>query len=91
MEEAGCDLAGQRSESYHEFLGKQLFEYLIVVCSNADERCPTIFPGVTTRLYWPFDDPAAVEGSPEEKLAKFRQVRDQIEARILNWLEELNR
>jgi arsenate reductase len=44
---------------------------------------------VAARLYWPFDDPAAVEGTDEEKLAAFRRVRDAIEIRILAWLGEL--
>jgi arsenate reductase len=63
------------------------FGIIITVCSNAEEKCPT-FPGVSTRLHWPFDDPAAVSGSQEEQLAKFREVRDQIEAKIKSWLKE---
>jgi arsenate reductase len=39
-------------------------------------------------MYWPFDDPAAFEGTEEEKLAKFREVRDQIDARPRAWLVE---
>jgi protein-tyrosine-phosphatase len=38
---------------------------------------------------WPFDNPAAVTGSDEEKLAKFREVRDQIDARVRAWIEEV--
>jgi arsenate reductase len=86
MVEKGYDLAGHRSKDVFEFLGKTHFGTIITVCSNAEERCP-IFPGIATRLYWPFDDPAACDGSDEEKLAAFRRVRDQIEARILNWLK----
>jgi arsenate reductase len=41
------------------------------------------------RLFWPFDDPAAAAGSEASRLAKFREVRDQINDRILAWLEEL--
>jgi arsenate reductase len=62
------------------------FGYLITVCENAEEQCP-IFPGVGQRMYWPFEDPLAFEGTEEEKLAKFRQVRDQIDQRIRNWLK----
>jgi len=61
---------------------------VITVCANAETRCP-VFPGMGVRLHWPFDDPAAVVGSDAEKLAAFRRVRDQIEARILAWLREL--
>lgn len=87
LEEVGIDMAGQTSKDLSTYLGKLHFGYLITVCSNAEERCP-VFPGIGIRLHWPFEDPAAVEGSDDEKLAKFRQVRDQIEARILQWLSE---
>jgi arsenate reductase len=40
-------------------------------------------------MHWPFEDPAKFEGSDEEKLAKFREVRDLIEARIRAWLNEM--
>jgi arsenate reductase len=87
MAEIGCDLAGHRSKDVFEYLGKTHFGYIITVCSNAEQRCP-IFPGIAQRLYWPFDDPAAFDGTDEAKLAEFRRVRDQIEARILAWLDE---
>jgi arsenate reductase len=69
-------------------MGKLHFGYLITVCANAEERCPTTFPGVSQRIHWAFDDPAAVEGTDEDKLAKFREVRDQIDRRIREWLKE---
>jgi arsenate reductase len=87
MAEKGDDLAGQRSKDVFEYLGKTHFGTIITVCSNAEQRCP-IFPGIAQRLYWPFDDPAAFEGTDEDKLAEFRRVRDQIEARILAWLAD---
>lgn len=46
------------------------------------KNCPAVFPGVGQRLHWPFEDPAAVEGSADEKMAKFGEVRDQIKRRI---------
>jgi arsenate reductase (thioredoxin) len=63
-------------------------QYVIIVCSSAEENCPRIYPGVQQRLYWPFEDPAAFVGSQEETLNKFREVRDQIEARVKAWVEE---
>lgn len=87
LAEVGIDMAGHSSKDLNVYLGKVHFGYLITVCSNAEERCP-IFPGMGIRLHWPFEDPAAFEGSDDEKIAKFRTVRDQIEARILTWLEE---
>ena len=58
------------------------------VCDDADKNCPTVWPGVTNRMHWSFQDPAAVESSDEEKLAKFREVRDLIEVKIKSWLAE---
>jgi arsenate reductase len=88
MGEAGIDIRDQRSKDVKEYLGKEMFRYLITVCSNAEQNCPTVWPGVNERLYWPFDDPAAATGSQEEVLAVFRRVRDEIEAKVKAWLVE---
>ena len=80
MREIGIDISGQRSKSVDEFAGRPL-DYVITVCDNANQSCP-VFPGGTLRLHWPFDDPAAVKGSHEERMAAFRKVRDQIEDRL---------
>jgi arsenate reductase (thioredoxin) len=88
MAEAGISLERQRSKDLVEYLGKKHFSFLITVCSNAEEKCPTTFPGVSKRLSWNFEDPAATEGDDQEKLTKFRQVRDQIETKILEWINE---
>ena len=87
MNEVGLDVSGGRSKDVMEYLGKVHMGYVITVCSNAEERCP-IFPFSTQRLHWPFEDPAAFEGSDDEKLAKFREVRDRIDQRIRAWLGE---
>jgi arsenate reductase len=87
MEEIGIPLAGQYSKSFREYMGKVHFAYLITVCSEADENCPTTFPGIGQRLRWSFEDPAAFEGSNEEKIAKFREVRDKIQQQITAWLK----
>jgi len=90
MAEKGIDLAGQRPKSVGEFLGRLPVRHLIVVCDGANEKCPRIFPGMMNRMFWPFDDPAAVVGAPAAMLEKFRTVRDQIEARIQQWLKEID-
>jgi len=88
MEEIGVSLSGHYSKHLKEYMGKVHFGYMITVCDEAEENCPTAFPGVSQRIHWSFRDPAAFVGSDEEKLAKFREVRDQIERRIKAWLEE---
>jgi arsenate reductase (thioredoxin) len=87
MNEAGIDLSRQTSKDVFQYLGRVNFGYIITVCSKAEAKCP-IFPGVSLRLYWPFEDPAACEGSEPEQLAKFREVRDQIDQRLRSWLLE---
>ena len=87
MAELGIDIADQRPKSVQEFMGTARFEFLITVCDRDEKDCP-MFPGVGAREYWPFDDPAKVEGSPQERLAAFRDVRDEIEARVRRWLVE---
>ena len=88
MAEKGFELAGHYSKGVQDFLGKMSFDFLITVCNRAEKDCPYAFPGVRQRLFWPFEDPAAYQGPENEKLEKFRQIRDQIESRIQLWLQE---
>ena len=78
MGEVGIDISGHRSKSVDEFAG-QAFDYVITVCDNARESCP-IFPATTQRIHWSLDDPAAVQGTEEQRLAEFRRLRDQLRA-----------
>lgn len=90
MEEIGLPLDGHSSKDLRVYLGHVNFGYLITVCDHAEKNCPTTFLGISQRLHWSFEDPAAFEGSHEEKLAKFRQVRDQIQEKVQHWLAEVN-
>ena len=85
MQELGVDLSGHRSKSVNEFIDRP-FDYVITVCDNAKESCP-IFPAVTERMHWPFEDPAGVEGSDETRVAAFRKIRDQIRERFASELQ----
>lgn len=88
MKEKGYDLSAQYSKGVGDYLGKVLVQTLITLCEDAEKNCPTVWPGVNTRLPWAFDDPSAFEGTDEQKLAKFRQIHDQIEHRIKEWVAE---
>jgi arsenate reductase len=69
-------------------MGKMGFNYLIIVCARAEERCPKTFPGVGTTFSWIFEDPRREENIPyESMLERFRAVRDEIELKIRDWLE----
>jgi arsenate reductase len=86
MDEVGINIRRQRSKSVEEFAG-QAFDLVITVCDDAAERCPS-FPAAKRRLHWPFEDPPRATGSPEDRLRVWRQVRDEIDARIRAWLDE---
>ncbi|HEY0544405.1 MAG TPA: arsenate reductase ArsC [Pyrinomonadaceae bacterium] len=85
MSERGIDISRHRSKSVDEFR-EQEFDYVIAVCDHANENCP-IFPGRTKRIHWSFDDPAAASGSKAERLDVFRRVRDEIAARLDEFIE----
>jgi arsenate reductase (thioredoxin) len=78
MKEAGIDITSHRSKHVDEFAG-QAFDYVLTVCDNAKESCPVFF-GRARRLHHSFSDPAAVEGTDKERLAAFREVRDELRA-----------
>ena len=87
MKELGIDMEGQKSKSVTEYLGKLHFAHVITVCSDAEENCPAVFLNMGTHEHWPFDDPAAFNGSETERLKRTRKVRDQIASRIQEWLD----
>jgi arsenate reductase len=84
MSNRGIDITNHHSKSLTDFLGTE-FDYVITVCDNAAETCP-VFPGPAERIHWGFPDPAAVEGSDDDILASFEQVRDGLEAKFSDWL-----
>jgi arsenate reductase len=88
MKEIGIDISGNQTKSAFDFFtqGRQ-FQFVITVCDAASgERCP-IFPGVTKRLSWAFNDPSSFTGTYEEKLENTRLVRDSIKAEVENFIE----
>lgn len=88
MKEAGVDISRQRPKSVVEFLGQLPVRHLIIVCDGANQRCPTTFPNILTRDFWPIEDPAAFRGPSEATVGKFREARDEISARLDAWLAD---
>jgi arsenate reductase len=86
LKETGIDISQNKTKSVQEYLSAGTpFTYVVTVCDETSaERCP-VFPGNVTRLHWGFRDPSQFQGTPEEKLAQVRVVRDEIEAKIKNW------
>jgi arsenate reductase len=92
MKEVGIDISNNKTKSAFDLYKQNfLFSYVITVCDRkAAERCP-VFPGVTARLHWPFDDPSKFTGSKDEILVKTRLVRDAIESKVKAFIEEVNK
>jgi arsenate reductase (thioredoxin) len=80
LEQVGLPTDGLRSKSVDEFLGQE-FDYVVTVCDQARQSCP-VFPGDHQSLHWGYEDPAAAEGTEEERLAVFRRVFTAIGERI---------
>ena len=89
LSEVGIDASELSAKGAKEFLGKVAIRHAIIVCAQAEERCPRVFPFTLEVLSWPFDDPVRTEGGPELQLAKFRRVRDEIETRVRTWLRQV--
>jgi arsenate reductase len=79
LAEIGLDASGQRSKSVEEIPPGRVGT-IVTLC--AEEVCPA-WLGEAHRLHWPLPDPAAVEGSDEQRLEAFRRVRDAIRSRVL--------
>jgi arsenate reductase len=90
MKESGIDISGNATKSAFDIYQKGLlFSHVITVCDeNSAERCP-VFPGVTQRLHWGFEDPSSFTGSRESIMEKVRKVRDAIEEKVKNFAESL--
>jgi arsenate reductase len=86
MQEVGIDISGHRSKSVEEFVGER-FDYVITVCDNAKESCP-VFPATPKRVHWSLEDPAAAQGSEEQRLAEFRRIRDQLRTHLRQLVQE---
>ena len=84
LEKNGHDTGGLRSKSWDEFAapGAPHMDFVITVCDNAaGEVCP-MWPGQPMSAHWGFEDPAAAEGSDEQKREKFLMVYHQIASRL---------
>lgn len=90
MKDIGVDISKNQTKRVFDFFkASRMFHYVITVCDESSaERCP-IFPGVTQRLHWSFEDPSGFQGSQEEKLEKTIKVREQIQKKIEEFVKEV--
>ena len=84
MSEKGIDISGYKSK-HIDLFSNMKFDYVITVCDNAKESCP-VFPGNAEYIHWSLKDPAAAEGTKEEKLNAFRKIRDEINNKVLGFI-----
>jgi len=90
MQEIGIDISEAVSNDVFEFFKQgRLFDYVVTVCDETnDVKCP-VFPGITQRLHWPFEDPEGLPGTEEEKIAALRAIRDQIKHQVETWFKSI--
>jgi arsenate reductase len=90
MKEVGIDISGNKTKSVFDlFKQGRMYQYVATVCDeSSSERCPIFLGIVRERMHWSFADPSSFQGTPAEKLEKTRQVRDLIQAKIKQFVEE---
>jgi arsenate reductase len=90
MKETGIDISNNKTKSVFDFYTQgKLYRYVITVCDRASsEQCP-LFPGITARLHWSFEDPSKLTGDHEEQLRQVREVRDRIRKKIEEFCKEM--
>jgi arsenate reductase len=91
MLEIGIDISmKQTKEIFDLYRQGRSYSFVISVCDQAHaEKCP-IFPGLSKKLIWSFDDPSSFTGSKEEKMEKIRIVRDNIKSEIAVFIKTVN-
>ncbi len=89
MVEKGIDISHQQSKSVAPYTGQQ-FDVVITVCSDAERACPA-FPNGRKHIHHGFDDPPRAPGSDDDRLRACRRVRDEIEAKVKEWIESETR
>ena len=89
LRESEIDISKNETRAVFDiFKSGQLFAYVITVCAESEAAGCPIFPGVTTRLHWSFEDPSKFTGSHEDKLEETRRVRDKIDNQIRHFCTE---
>lgn len=89
MKEEGYDISQNSTDSVFDFFKEnRRYTFVIKVCDEIHgQKCP-IFPNALNDLYWNISDPSQFEGSKEEILQRTREVRDEIKAKVLAFIEE---
>jgi len=83
LAEDGLDISAKVPQSvFHLFTQGRRYDAVVAVCSpEVSGKCP-IFPGRVKRWNWPFPDPSALQGEPQQRLAETRIIRDAIKEKV---------
>ena len=79
LREAGVDISHHTPTHVDQYLN-DTWDYVITVCGDADETCPTFSGKVKNRIHIGFDDPTHATGTDEFIISEFHRVRDEIKA-----------
>lgn len=88
LKDEEIDISLNSSDSVFDFfrMGKQ-YNYVITVCDEEHkQKCP-IFPGLTFRIHWDFEDPSSFTGEYETKVAKTKEIKEEIKKEVLNFID----
>ena len=85
LNEVNISTEGKYSKSIDQLDSKFIegLDYIITLC--ADEVCPFLPSKTAKKLHWPLPDPAAVNGTDAEKLESFRNTREELRRRIIQF------
>jgi arsenate reductase len=87
MAELGIDISANKTKNVTDFIKQEKpYDYVVTVCDESSaEKCP-VFPGPAARLCWSFPDPSSLTGTEEQKLQRTREIRDQIQRKVQDWI-----
>lgn len=85
MAEVGIDISDQEPKDLGVY-DDQTFDLVITVCDGAKQSCP-MFLGANANVHWSLEDPAEAEGTEDERMAFFREIRDEIHRRVKHLVE----
>lgn len=89
MSEIGIDIGEQKPKDLGLYLGRLSVRHLFIVCEQAENKCPKMFPGMLSRNVWPIRDPESRDAACADPLEDYRTARDELEARVKEWIETL--
>jgi len=89
MEEEGIQMSDQYSKGVDE-IPLETFDFVITLCDHAKKLCPDSIQA-NIREHWPIQDPIAFAAGEGVRIAKFREAKEEIKKRVIDWLDRFDR